>query len=86
MLEDYIGTKYQPLLNEKKFVRVSSKVGFGMGALITFSNELIEFDLINDRSQFFIDVRSIKYPKSTYDQAVLFVVSYLLKNNRTFSS
>ena len=86
MLEDYISTKYQPLLNENNLVRVSSKEGIGMGALITFSNTLIEIDLINDRCQFFIDARSIEFPKSTYDQAVLFVVSKLFKDKRTFTS
>jgi len=85
VLEDYVNSRNNLLLMEKGFERISAQDGPGMGALITFSNKIIEFDLINDKSQYFIDVRSAKYPDKSYSQAFLIAISKLLKANKSFT-
>jgi hypothetical protein len=72
-------------LNKKGFAQIFSQNGPGMGAIITYSNEIIEFDLINDKSQYFIEIRSKKHLNNSFGLAFLVSISELFQSNKKFT-
>lgn len=65
--------KYTDLLQQYGFKTTTSKDGPGMGACIMYANNIIELCLINDRDQYFINLKEIG-GKKYYDLSVLLAI------------
>ena len=79
-----INRKQQKLLTSKGFIQTDAKNGPGMGAFISFANENIEFELVNDRGFFSINIRSPLHPQESYALTFLIAIIKLLSDKKHF--
>tara|TARA_R110000868_G_scaffold408910_1_gene693198 strand:+ start:4104 stop:4583 length:480 start_codon:yes stop_codon:yes gene_type:complete len=77
-------SKYSKPIEQKQFNEIDRMDGPGMGALVSHSNSLLTWKIINDRNQLFIEIHPNHTPKESFGLAFLISMIKLFSTGRHF--